>query len=346
MSDASSSAKRRLARPDPALTVISGLPSAFDRLVGGSEAMQAAIRRLRQVAAHDATLLIKGESGTGKELAAEAVHQASRRRSGPFVIVDCSAIARNLIEAQLFGHERGAYTGAVQSREGAFSLAHGGTIFLDEVGELDLDLQPRLLRAIEKREVTPLGGSKSRHVDVRIIAATNRDLHDEVARGTFRADLYYRLAVTTVRLPPLRDRAEDIVALCDHFMKQLSIRDGDAYRLDESLLRRLASLPWPGNVRQLKNTVERIVVFGTEEADDSGLILLPVPIEDRSDGQSFHSAKAQVIAVFERAFLSRVLGGHGNNITAAARACGVDRVHFLRLLDRHGLRGSAKTPGD
>lgn len=335
MRDASVSPKKRI-----------GLSSAFDRLVGGSALMQAAIRRLQQVAAHEATLLIEGESGTGKELAAEAVHAASRRGEGPFVVVDCSAIARNLIEAQLFGHERGAYTGAVQARPGAFSQAHGGTIFLDEVGELDLELQPRLLRAIEKREVTPLGGATARQVDVRIIAATNRNLRKEVARGAFRADLYYRLAVTTVRLPPLRDRVEDVVALCDHFLEDLSTRDGRRHTLDEAVLRGLASRPWPGNVRELRNVVERIVVFGAEDTDESGLLQVRALETPRTDRPSFHAAKAEVIAGFERTFLVRVLGGHGNNITAAARACGVDRVHFLRLLDRHGLRAAAKPPSD
>src|SRR5882724_10160807 len=196
----------------------------FGRLIGDSAAMRVVFSRLARIAGRDATLLLEGESGTGKELAAEAVHEASSRSSGPFVVVDCGSIPRALLEAELFGHEQGAYTGANRARLGAFVHADGGTIFLDEVGELDIELQPRLLGVLERREVKPIGGSQPIPVNVRIIAATNRDLRREVNRGAFREDLYYRLAVASVRLPALRERSDDIPALVRSFLEQQGLQ--------------------------------------------------------------------------------------------------------------------------
>jgi two-component system response regulator GlrR len=312
---------------------LSGGTQAFGRLVGASRAMRDAIRRLRAIAARDVTLLLEGESGTGKEVAAEAVHAGGPRRHRPFVVVDCGAIARSLLEAELFGHERGAYTGATHARAGAFVHADGGTVLLDEIGELDLELQPRLLRLIERREVKPLGGSTVRRVDVRIIAATNRDLAREAARGTFRADLYYRLAVTCVRMPALSTRAEDIPILCRHIVDELSTR-GPVLPLDAIAVQRLAERTWPGNVRELRNAVERMVTLGADGADlpDDG----PPPLAGQRP--SFHEAKLRLLANFERQYLRDVMDEHAGNITAAAQAAGVDRVHFLRLLDKYHMR--------
>jgi DNA-binding NtrC family response regulator len=309
--------------------------ASFGRLVGRSQVMRNVIERLRTIAAHDATLLLEGESGTGKEIAAEAVHDAGPRRQKPFVVVDCGAIARPLLEAELFGHERGAYTGATQARVGALVRANGGTLFLDEIGELDLELQPRLLRLIERREVKPLGGSTPRRVDVRIIAATNRDLAREAARGTFRADLFYRLAVTRVRMPSLSERQEDIPLLCRQIAGELEERGID-HAFDEHELLQLAHRRWPGNVRELKNAVERLATLGAENVDQ---IWERPSIAPGSARLPFREAKARMVNSFERQYLTEVLEEHSGNITAAAHASRVDRVHFLRLMDKYGLRG-------
>jgi len=307
---------------------------AFGRLMGRSQVMKDVIRRLRAISAGDATLLIEGESGTGKEVAAEAVHLAGPRRDKPFVVVDCAAISRSLIESELFGHERGAYTGATHARPGALLHADGGTLFLDEIGELDLDLQPRLLRLIERREVRPLGGARSRRLDVRIVAATNRDLAREAARGAFRSDLFYRLAVTRVRMPSLAERREDIPLLCRTLAEELAER-GLGQPLEARQLEALAGRAWPGNVRELKNELERLATLGAERSDPA--IATPGFLEGEARA-SFHEGKARAVAAFERQYLSDVLEAHGGNITAAAQAANVDRVHFLRLLDKYGLR--------
>ena len=312
--------------------------AAFGRLVGQSARMRKVIDQLKVVAPQNTTLLLEGPSGTGKELAAEAVHAASQCRKGPFVVVDCGAVPRNLIEAELFGHERGAFTGAVQSREGAFERADGGTVFLDEIGELELDIQPRLLRVIETRSIKPVGGSVPRRLNVRIIAATNRDLAREAEQGRFRTDLYYRLAVTRVRLPALDERPEDIPLLCHHVIEDLCERDRKEYTLSMRQIAELARRRWPGNVRELRNAIERLTVLGFDDLGDEAEItstsLTPTPATDRR----FRVAKAEAIASFERQFLTELMTQHQGNITAAALAAHVDRVHFLRLLDRHGLR--------
>ena len=302
------------------------------------------------VAKRDTTLLLEGESGTGKELAARAVHLASLRRDGPFVVVDCSAIPRNLVEAELFGHVKGAFTGATQARPGKFVAARGGTVFLDEIGELDLDTQPRLLRVLERREVHPVGATAPVPVDVRVISATNRNLRREVNKRTFREDLFYRLAVTSVTLPPLRERTEDIPLLIDHFLAQHSAKDGVKYELDRHTRRRLHERPWPGNIRELRNAVEELVILGEESelaqstAPSSGPVTLGIePIAQygasvSASGGTFKEEKARLINAFEADFLKKLLEIHRNNFSASALAAGVDRVHFLRLLDKHSLR--------
>jgi transcriptional regulator with GAF, ATPase, and Fis domain len=304
----------------------------FGALIGESSVMRAVFSRLKRLAARDTTVLLEGESGTGKELAAAAIHHASARAHKPFVVVDCASIARTLIESELFGHERGSYTGASHARVGAFVRANGGTVFLDEVGELDLELQPRLLRVLEAREVKPIGATSPISVDVRIVAATNRDLRREVNRGSFREDLYYRLAIACIRLPPLRERPDDIPLIARQFLQEHSRRDRIAYAL-EDVLPSLLSRSWPGNVRELRNAIERIVALGDEREHGSEHHAAPVPVSS-----PFKTAKAELVQRFERDYLIAVLAQQGGNITAAARAAELDRVHFLRLLDRYGLR--------
>ncbi|HEY3498913.1 MAG TPA: sigma 54-interacting transcriptional regulator [Polyangiaceae bacterium] len=307
----------------------------FGGLTGESAVMRAVFARLARIASRESTVLLEGESGTGKELAARAIHDASARKDGPFVVVDCGSIPRTLVEAELFGHERGAYTGASQSRPGAFVRANKGSIFLDEIGELDVELQPRLLGVLERREVKPIGGAEPVPVDVRIIAATHQDLRRRANEGAFREDLYYRLAVARVRLPALRERMTDIPLLIQQFLAQHAQKDGMDYRLDDDLSKRLVLRPWPGNIRELRNVVEQFIAFGMEEVSVSE----PPRAIERVDAP-FKVAKARIVARFEHEYLLSVLARHKGNITASASAAELDRVHFLRLLDRHGLRKS------
>jgi transcriptional regulator with GAF, ATPase, and Fis domain len=256
--------------------------SAADRfhdLVGRSVPMRQVFAQLEKVAPLDVTVLVHGETGTGKELVARALHRASKRATGPLVVQDCSALPRDLVESVLFGHERGAFTGATERRAGSFEQAHGGTLFLDEVGELPLDLQPKLLRALENREVRRVGGDRVVPTDVRVIAATNRDLRAMVGAGTFREDLYYRLGVVTVELPPLRARREDIPLVAQALLEQFVRRHPEVgtRTLSEPALEKLSSLPWPGNVRELRNVIERAASLceGTEITVDD---LLPAGV--------------------------------------------------------------------
>ncbi len=316
----------------------------FGRLVSVSVAMREAFAALEKAAASELPVLVTGETGTGKELAAEGLHEASPRAGGPFVAVDCGAIPSGLVESELFGHVKGAFTGAVRDRKGALPGASGGTIFLDEIGELPLDLQPKLLRALEKKEVRPVGAEGTVAVDVRIVAATNRDLVREVAAGRFRQDLYYRLAVVTVRLPPLRARPEDVAVLVRLFLAEIDRRraaEGKAPLgvLPAEALEALVRHDWPGNVRELRNVVERWAVLGgaveppseTARADgtpDAGLLALPL-----------HDARDRLARDFERRYLAALLERTGGNVSAAAREAGVDRRYMQRLLSKHGLRG-------
>ena len=308
----------------------------FGRLRGQSIGMRAAFTALEAAAASDATVLLQGESGTGKELAAESIHLESARRDGPFVVIDCGAIPATLLEAELFGHEAGAFTGATAARAGTFEAAAGGTIFLDEIGELALDLQPKLLRAIERREIQRIGSTKRIPVDVRIIAATNRNLEQEVNARRFRADLYYRLAVLVVKLPPLRVRAADMPGLVNAILDDLragespmatSLRRGE-------LLPELLRHDWPGNVRELRNYVEACLV---RQETVAPMIASGEPPIDANEPLSL--VRERWVRHVERRYLEQLLLIHGNNVSAAARAAGIDRVHLHRLLARAGLRG-------
>ncbi|MCC7540140.1 MAG: sigma 54-interacting transcriptional regulator [Deltaproteobacteria bacterium] len=314
---------------------------AFGGLVGRSVAMRAAFAVLERAAQSDSTLLVLGETGTGKEEAARAVHEASDRRDAPFVVVDCSALSASLVETELFGHVRGAFTGAHASRAGAFEAADGGTVFLDEIGELPTDLQPKLLRVLEQRTVQPVGVSRGRAVDVRVVAATNRNLRAEVNAGRFRADLYFRLAVVTVELPPLRERPEDLPLLVERLLESVRADEESRALLSsaESLdaMRRAA---WPGNVRELRNHLERGVLLrqplslagaGAERAPSSDGIAIDPRI-------GYAEARSAALADFERRYLDALLAHHGGNVSAAARGAGINRVYLHELLRRHGLR--------
>jgi DNA-binding NtrC family response regulator len=312
------------------------LPSAqsFGALIGASVAMLKLFAVLEKIAASDINVLVEGESGTGKEIVASEIFQRGPRSERPFVIVDCGAISPNLVESELFGHVRGAFTGAERDRTGAFEAADGGTVFLDEIGELPLELQPKLLRALEAREIRRLGEVRARKVNVRVIAATHRDLEREVNRGRFREDLYFRLAVMNVRVPPLRERVEDIPLLIRGFLATLGVSDdGDLF--GPQVLTDLAEHDWPGNVRELRNYVERTVVLREpqpatrRQAGASGDVDLGAP---------FKLAKDAAVSAFERTYLTALLETAGGNVSKAARSGGMDRMYLHRLIQKHGLR--------
>jgi transcriptional regulator with GAF, ATPase, and Fis domain len=229
----------------------------FDKVIGSSAGMREIFATLEKVSPSELTVMITGETGTGKELIARGIHNASKRRSKPFVVLDCGSIPRDLIESTLFGHEKGSFTGAVGQHRGCFEQANGGTIFLDEIGELEITLQPKLLRVLEQREIKRVGGDRTHKVDVRVLAATNRDLRVEVNNNTFREDLYFRLSVVHVELPPLRDRRDDLPQLCQHFLREVASRRGVALSFSQDAIAAMVSHSWPGNVRELRNVVER-----------------------------------------------------------------------------------------
>jgi len=312
--------------------------TAFGRLRGGSPPMRTLYALLERIAASDATLLVAGETGTGKELCAEAVHQESPRRAKPFVVCDLAGVARSLIESELFGHVRGAFTGAVADRPGAFEAAHGGTLFLDEIGELDLALQPRLLRAIEQRQVKRIGDDRYRQVDVRLVAATNRDLRAEVKAGRFREDLYQRLAVVKVTLPPLRERKQDLAALVE------SILGARRVVVPPATLDLLAAYDWPGNVRELRNVLEHgLALLGAGKVLDPRFLGLEVaaPVGPSADGD-FFAARERLLAAWESQYLTALLAQTQGNVAQAARRAGIDRIHLYRLLKKYGLGRSGR----
>jgi DNA-binding NtrC family response regulator len=301
---------------------------------------------LEKVAPSDINVLIEGESGTGKELVANEIVQRSPRAEKPFVVVDCGAISPNLVESELFGHLRGSFTGADRDRVGAFEAADGGTVFLDEVGELPVELQPKLLRAIEAREIRRVGETRPRKVNVRVISATNRDLEREVNRARFREDLYFRLAVMTVRVPPLRERLDDLVILIRVFLQALAMPDQERL-FTPQVLSEMSRHDWPGNVRELRNYVERSVVLQKagptiRRSTPGAGFGLPPPVDI---GVPFKIAKDASIDTFERAYLTALLEAAGNNMSKAARMAGMDRMYLHRLVQKHGLRGGGTAGG-
>jgi DNA-binding NtrC family response regulator len=326
----------------------------FGALAGRDPRMRQLFRLLAEVAPSPATVLLEGETGTGKELLAEEIHRHSARRDRAFVVFDCGAVPKELIESALFGHVRGAFTGAVSDRRGAFMEADGGTLFLDEIGELALEMQPALLRALDRRMIRPVGGPSYQTVSLRVVAATNRDLRAEVAARRFREDLYYRLAVVRVSVPPLRERPADIPLLAQRFVAEF----GRTLALRPEDIQRLTGHPWPGNVRELRNLIERACALTRGDHLDlgdfgggAGPRPTPMPVAAPGAGADairvahdlpFKEAKAQVVDQFERQYLQLLLERHGGNLSAAARSAAVDRKHLRELLRKHGLRESSE----
>ncbi len=342
-------------------------PSSTERLgniVGRSVKMREIFDILEKIAPTSATVVIEGETGTGKEVVAQTIHQMSPRKDGPFIVFDCGAVPESLIESELFGHEKGSFTGAIMSRKGLFEMAQGGTIFLDELGELSLDLQPKLLRVLEQREVRRVGSNAPSPIDVRVIAATNRSLEEEVRQGRFRQDLFYRLSVVRLFLPALRDRTEDIPLLMEHF---LGTMECNLDRQGRQLLRgitpdaldALRTYHWPGNVRELANVVERACSFAETDAirrhdlpeyiidverasnglqaPNSGEGWTQIPDRSKLQEEPFKKAKQEWISTFERDYIDELLARHQGNISGAAREADIDRKYFRQLMTKYDI---------
>ena len=341
------------------------VPSRKERLgdaIGRHVKMRELFAVVEKIAPTGTTVVIEGETGTGKEVIAQTIHKLSPRASGPLMVFDCGAVPANLIESELFGHEKGSFTGAIMTRQGLFEMASGGTLFLDELGELPLDLQPKLLRALESREIRRVGGAKSIKVDVRIIAATNRNLEVEVKEGRFRQDLFYRLSVVKLVLPPLRERAEDLPLLIKHFLQILPVNrrtDGEqrVSGVSRDALDAIMAYRWPGNVRELVNVIERAVSF----ADGEMIERRDLPDVMRGDGgavggkaagaggagsatdsdSTFKDAKERWVSGFEKDYLVALLKKNKGNISHAAREAEIDRKYFRKLMHKHGIDGGA-----
>jgi transcriptional regulator with GAF, ATPase, and Fis domain len=305
----------------------------FGSVVGSSVEMRRLHPLFERLSQSDVAVVIEGETGTGKEVLAEALHESSARKAGPFVVFDCTAVPPHLVESELFGHERGAFTGAVAAHKGVFEQAHGGTLLLDEIGDLETSLQPKLLRVIERSDVRRVGSERVTKVDVRVMAATRRDLDREVQDGRFRDDLYFRLAVARVELPPLRERRGDIGVLAAHFWRTLGGREGP---LPYELLSRFERYSWPGNVRELANAVARHLAIGDLDLVATRTAAAADPFEAiLLMDQPFSTARQQAIAEFERRYLARVLARHAGNVTKAAQASGIARRYFSLIMARH-----------
>ncbi|MBX3187718.1 MAG: sigma 54-dependent Fis family transcriptional regulator [Labilithrix sp.] len=315
--------------------------TTFGSAVAHSEAMRHVFRVLELAAVKDVTVLLEGESGTGKEVLASAIHQESARRDGPFVVVDCGSIAPNLVESELFGHERGAFTGAVATHHGAFERAHGGTIFLDELGELPLDAQPKLLRALESRSIRRVGGKDTISFDARVVAATNRRLKEAVRLKEFRQDLFYRLAVVHVVVPRLADRREDVPPLAERFLRQAT-NDASA-TLPEDLTRLLTAYAWPGNVRELRNVIERFATFRDHDpamlfgrlSDPGAAAGAMLDIESLGH-LPYPEAKQRLLDAYHRAVIPRVVAEAGGSVPKAAEKLGMSRTNLYRVLQELG----------
>ena len=357
------------------------VPSRSDRcggLIGGNAKMREIYTILERIAPTNTTVVIEGETGTGKEVVAQTIHGLSPRKAKELVVFDCGAVPPNLIESELFGHEKGSFTGAVMTRQGLFELADGGTLFLDELGELPLDLQPKLLRALEQREVRRVGAARSSKVDVRIIAATNRNLEDEVRAGRFRQDLFYRLSVVRLKLPSLRERADDLPVLVSHFLRTMAANRGAEGQprvrtVAKDAMGALQSYAWPGNVRELVNVMERAISFAdsdvltvgdlpdmirevrrtapvrhlTSEARPAPAPPAPRPPDELlADGVTFKDAKERWVSSFERDYIVSLLKRHGGNISHAAREADIDRKYFRKLMKKYEIEALGAVGGD
>ena len=333
------SESRRLARTNAQLQRQLNERFGFEGVVGNSQAMHSVIERLRQVAPTSATVLITGESGTGKELVAKAIHVNSPRRAKPFVPLNCAALSENILESELFGHVKGAFTGAERERKGYFEQANGGTLFMDEVGDIPLSTQVKLLRVLESGEITRVGTNEAIRVNVRLVSATNRDLSEAIAAGTFRQDLYHRLKVVGVKLPPLRARREDITLLLEHFLKEFSTAHGKPLATVTPALRKaLMAYPWPGNVRELRNVVESLVVIDTDgvlDLDDltEELVAAGGPAEAAAMGPDPLLGKS--LDDIERHYIVETLALCEGNREEAARRLGIGERTLYRKLDAY-----------
>jgi transcriptional regulator with GAF, ATPase, and Fis domain len=331
----------------------------FQGVIGRSTAMREVFATMKKVAPSELTCLIEGETGTGKERIARAIHDASRRKDEPYEVLDCSAIPKDLMESYVFGHEKGAFTGAHEQKAGAFEQAEGGTLFLDEIGELDINLQPKLLRVLENREFKRVGGTKTHKADVRVLAATNRDLREQVNQNTFREDLYFRLSVIEIGLPPLSDRREDIPLLVEHFLDDVAERrpDRPRMRLTADAMDMLMKYQWPGNVRELQNVIRRAANLAsgkTIERPDlqlSGDMVSAMPVDEEPEQldddhtrltvdlrKEFKEAKQELLDGFEKSYLARMYAEHDENISQASDEAGLTRYHFRELLKKHDLK--------
>jgi transcriptional regulator with GAF, ATPase, and Fis domain len=327
------------------------LPSektSFGGAIAQSLSMRTIFGVLERIAPTDATVLLEGETGTGKDVLARAIWTESTRAAKPFIVVDCGAVSYSLIESELFGHERGAFTGAVAARQGAFELADNGTVFLDEIGELPLDVQPKLLRVLETKELRRVGGNKTLRTNVRVIAATKRDLTREVQAGKFREDLYFRLAVVPLTVPPLRARREDIPYLVNHMLK-VSAGPGNEITVSAETMQGLMAHDWPGNVRELRNILERAVYMSQATGSRELGVALPGTgggggasegAFHFEAGKSYRETRARYDADFERKYIKWLLGRHAGNVSAAAREAKMDRKHLHDMAKKHGLRGT------
>lgn len=322
--------------------------TSFGKVIGASDRMRRLYPLCLRLARTTVSVVIEGETGTGKELLAESLHEQGSRAAGPFVVFDCTAVPPSLVESVLFGHERGAFTGAIAAREGVFEQADGGTLFIDEIGDLDLSLQPKLLRAIQRKEVQRVGGDRWRKVDVRVIAATRRNLDHEVQEGRFREDLFFRMNVARIELPPLRERDGDVELLALHLWRSMG---GPNSGLPPGLVRRIRGYAWPGNVRELENVVARYLSLGdlAETTPYPSAVVVPPPAtptpradasphdyldEIVSSGLPIIPARERVVQEFERRYVRHVLAQHGGNVTRAAQASGVARRYFHEIKAR------------
>ncbi len=305
----------------------------FGALIGTSEKMQRVYRVIEKVSQHDYPVLILGESGTGKELVARSIHFLGARKDRPFVPVDCSALVPTLIESELFGYVKGAFTGAVQAKQGLLEAANGGTLFLDEIGDMPVDLQVKLLRALQEREIKPVGSTERRQVNVRVIAATNRDLEAAVKNGTFRQDLYFRLNVVQIKLPPLRERKRDIALLVAAFLERLAGSNGSPREISEEAMQRLIAYDWPGNVRELENAIERAVALGSGPIVHVGD--LPSNLQYSSSERAPQKDELLPLEELERRAILRTLRETGGDKLAAARMLGIGKTTLYRKLKQY-----------
>jgi DNA-binding NtrC family response regulator len=351
--------RRRLKKRAESLEQALDVKVELEGIIGHSAQMAAVFKLVNAVSTGSSTVLIQGESGTGKELVARAIHYKSPRKDKPFLAVNCSALTDTLLDSELFGHIKGAFTGAIGQKKGLFEAAHSGTLFLDEIGDVPAATQVRLLRALQEGEIKRVGANESIKVDVRVIAATNVNLSKAMADGTFREDLYYRLNVITIPLPPLRDRPDDIPLLIKHFIAKFAAQAKKPVPgVSQEALHLLMTHRWPGNVRELENAMERAVLLSA--TDTIGVDSLPEGVREAAKPQGnfdpwtlnhlpFAQAKELAMSAFERRYLATALEKSGQNISAAALAAGMDRSNFRRLLKQHGLartQGAGEGPGD